>query len=142
MACALRAAGKTRYAAGASIVLLHPCCHNPTGADFTNAQWEVVEVLKARNLIPFLDIAYQGFGGGGRGCLRHPRHCAGMPMLVSNSFSKIFSLYGERVGGLSVVCEDAKPRPRAGAAESDRAPQLLQPAELCRWWRRCSAIRR
>lgn len=93
-----------------SIVLLHPCCHNPTGADLTPAQWdEAVEVLKARTLIPFLDIAYQGFGAGMEEdayAIRAIAH-AGLPALVSNSFSKIFSLYGERVGGLSVVCEDA-----------------------------------
>ena len=92
------------------IVLLHPCCHNPTGADLTPAQWDrVVEVLKARQLIPFLDIAYQGFGGG----LEEDAYAiraiasAGLTALVSNSFSKIFSLYGERVGGLSVVCDNA-----------------------------------
>ncbi len=93
------------------IVLLHPCCHNPTGADLSNAQWdEVVEVLKARNLIPFLDIAYQGFGAGIEEDAYAIRAIAnaGIPMLVSNSFSKIFSLYGERVGGLSIVCEDAE----------------------------------
>ena len=93
-----------------SIVLLHPCCHNPTGADLTREQWDrVIEVLIARELIPFLDIAYQGFGRG----LDEDAYAiraiasAGLPALVSNSFSKIFSLYGERVGGLSVVCEDA-----------------------------------
>ncbi|MDP9568927.1 UNVERIFIED_ORG: aromatic-amino-acid transaminase [Kosakonia oryzae] len=94
-----------------SIVLLHPCCHNPTGADLTNAQWdEVVGVLKARNLIPFLDIAYQGFGAGMEEDAYAIRAIAsaGMPALLSNSFSKIFSLYGERVGGLSVVCEDSE----------------------------------
>jgi len=94
-----------------SIVLLHPCCHNPTGADLTNAQWdEVVGVLKARNLIPFLDIAYQGFGADMEEDAYAIRAIAsaGMPALVSNSFSKIFSLYGERVGGLSVVCEDSE----------------------------------
>ncbi|WP_320738724.1 aromatic amino acid transaminase [Enterobacter roggenkampii] len=94
-----------------SIVLLHPCCHNPTGADLTHAQWDaVIEVLKARNLIPFLDIAYQGFGAGMEEDAYAIRAAAsaGLPVLVSNSFSKIFSLYGERVGGLSVVCEDAE----------------------------------
>ncbi|MEG4677391.1 aromatic amino acid transaminase [Enterobacter cloacae] len=94
-----------------SIVLLHPCCHNPTGADLTNTQWDaVIEVLKARNLIPFLDIAYQGFGAGMEEDAYAIRAVAsaGLPVLVSNSFSKIFSLYGERVGGLSVVCEDAE----------------------------------
>lgn len=94
-----------------SIVLLHPCCHNPTGADLTNAQWdEVTRVLKDRELIPFLDIAYQGFGGGMEEDAYAIRSiaAAGLPALVSNSFSKIFSLYGERVGGLSIVCDDAE----------------------------------
>ena len=92
-----------------SIVLLHPCCHNPTGTDLTQAEWDrVIAVLQARELIPFLDIAYQGFGDGLeqdayaiRALLR-----TGHSFLVSNSFSKIFSLYGERCGGLSVVCAD------------------------------------
>ncbi|ANM84861.1 TPA: aromatic amino acid transaminase [Escherichia coli] len=94
-----------------SIVLLHPCCHNPTGADLTNDQWDaVIEILKARELIPFLDIAYQGFGAGMEEDAYAIRAIAsaGLPALVSNSFSKIFSLYGERVGGLSVLCEDAE----------------------------------
>jgi aromatic-amino-acid transaminase len=92
-----------------SIVLLHPCCHNPTGADLTNDQWDAV-ILKARELIPFLDIAYQGFGAGMEEDAYAIRAIAsaGLPALVSNSFSKIFSLYGERVGGLSVMCEDAE----------------------------------
>ncbi|HCD6856449.1 TPA: aromatic amino acid transaminase [Escherichia coli] len=93
------------------IVLLHPCCHNPTGADLTNNQWDaVIEILKARELIPFLDIAYQGFGAGMEEDAYAIRAIAsaGLPALVSNSFSKIFSLYGERVGGLSVLCEDAE----------------------------------
>ncbi|MEF4452687.1 aromatic amino acid transaminase [Escherichia coli] len=94
-----------------SIVLLHPCCHNPTGADLTNDQWDaVIEILKVRELIPFLDIAYQGFGAGMEEDAYAIRAIAsaGLPALVSNSFSKIFSLYGERVGGLSVMCEDAE----------------------------------
>ncbi len=94
-----------------SIVLLHPCCHNQTGADLTNNQWDaVIEILKARELIPFLDIAYQGFGAGMEEDAYAIRAIAsaGLPALVSNSFSKIFSLYGERVGGLSVLCEDAE----------------------------------
>ena len=93
------------------IVLLHPCCHNPTGADLTPAQWDrVVEVLKARQLIPFLDIAYQGFGGGlGRGCLRHSRHRqrrdadAGQQLVLQN----FLAVRGAR-RGLSVVCEDSE----------------------------------
>jgi aromatic-amino-acid transaminase len=101
---------KLNTLAAQSIVLLHPCCHNPTGADLTHAQWDqMVEVLKARNLIPFLDIAYQGFGAGMEDDAYAIRAVAraGLPALVSNSFSKIFSLYGERIGGLSVVCDDA-----------------------------------
>lgn len=94
-----------------SVVLLHPCCHNPTGADLTDAQWDrVVEVLQAQQLIPLLDIAYQGFGAGMEEDAYAIRAiaAAGISALVSNSFSKIFSLYGERVGGLSVVCADAE----------------------------------
>ena len=93
-----------------SIVLLHPCCHNPTGADLTPAEWDqVITVLKQQDLIPFLDIAYQGFGQG----LEEDAYAiraldkAGMNFIVSNSFSKIFSLYGERVGGLTFVCDDS-----------------------------------
>lgn len=92
-----------------SIVLLHPCCHNPTGADLTNAQWDqVIEIVKERDLIPFMDIAYQGFGGTLDEDAYAIRKIAdeGLCGLVSNSFSKIFSLYGDRVGGLSVLCED------------------------------------
>ncbi|AXF77922.1 aromatic amino acid aminotransferase [Erwinia tracheiphila] len=94
-----------------SIVLLHPCCHNPTGADLNHKQWDrVIEVLKQRELIPFLDIAYQGFGAGMDDDAYAIRAVtsAGLPALVSNSFSKIFSLYGERVGGLSVVCDNTE----------------------------------
>ncbi|WP_313739250.1 amino acid aminotransferase [Pseudomonas sp.] len=92
-----------------SIVLLHPCCHNPTGVDLDPQQWQqVVEVVKAGELIAFLDIAYQGFGEGLEQDAFAIREMAraGVPCLVSNSFSKIFSLYGERVGGLSVVSDD------------------------------------
>ncbi|TCB34075.1 aspartate/tyrosine/aromatic aminotransferase [Acinetobacter sp. ANC 4910] len=93
-----------------SVVLLHPCCHNPTGADLTPAQWDqVIAVLKAGQLIPFLDIAYQGFGEGMEQDAYAIRALdqAGLNFIVSNSFSKIFSLYGERVGGLTFVCDDA-----------------------------------
>ncbi|PKB89842.1 aromatic amino acid aminotransferase [Ewingella americana] len=93
-----------------SIVLLHPCCHNPTGSDLTPAQWDqVIEITKQRELIPFLDIAYQGFGAGidDDAYAIRAMAAAGVNCFVSNSFSKIFSLYGERVGGLSVVCEDS-----------------------------------
>jgi len=89
-----------------SIVLLHACCHNPTGADITDDQWtQVIEVVTQRGLIPFLDMAYQGFGDGieqdGKVVRRFAE--AGGPLFVSNSFSKSFSLYGERVGALSIV---------------------------------------
>lgn len=93
-----------------SIVLLHPCCHNPTGADLTPGQWDaVVKILAERQLIAFLDTAYQGLGEGMQQDAYAIRAMAdaGLTLVVSNSFSKIFSLYGERVGGLSVVCADA-----------------------------------
>ena len=94
-----------------SIVLLHACCHNPTGVDLTTEQWTgVIETIGARGLVPFLDIAYQGFGDGidadGSAVRRFAQ--AGMPLFVSNSFSKSFSLYGERVGALSVVAETSE----------------------------------
>jgi aromatic-amino-acid transaminase len=92
-----------------SIVLLHACCHNPTGVDLNPAQWtQLIEVIKARKLLPYLDIAYQGFGDGideDAFALRALAD-AGVSFFVANSFSKSFSLYGERVGGLSVVCPD------------------------------------
>lgn len=94
----------------ASIVLLHACCHNPTGADLTDAQWtEVIEVITTRGLIPFLDMAYQGFGDGieADGIVVRRFTEAGGPLFVSNSFSKSFSLYGERVGALSIVAVSA-----------------------------------
>lgn len=93
-----------------SILLLHPACHNPTGSDLSQAQWDrVIAVALERELIPFLDIAYQGFGAGMDEDAYAIRAMAdaGLYFLVSNSFSKIFSLYGERVGGLSVVCENS-----------------------------------
>lgn len=94
-----------------SIVLLHPCCHNPTGLDPSHEQWlRILETLKAGELIPFLDIAYQGFGDGFDEDAFFLRALAGsgMSFVVSNSFSKNFSLYAERCGGLSVVCPDAQ----------------------------------
>jgi aromatic-amino-acid transaminase len=92
-----------------SIVVLHACCHNPTGVDLTDTQWaQVVEACSARRLVPFLDIAYQGFGDGIEADAAAVRRFAasGMDFLVSSSFSKSFSLYGERVGALSVVAQD------------------------------------
>lgn len=92
-----------------TIVILHACCHNPTGYDITPAQWDqVVAVIKAQSLTPFLDMAYQGFGQGIEedGAVVGKFVKAGLMFLVSTSFSKSFSLYGERVGALSVLCEN------------------------------------
>ena len=89
-----------------SIVVLHACCHNPTGVDLTDAQWtEVIGAVSRRGLIPFLDIAYQGFGEGidADGAVVRRFAETGSPLFVASSFSKSFSLYGERVGALSVV---------------------------------------
>ena len=97
-------------AAPGTIVVLHACCHNPTGCDLTPAQWkDVVAVLVERRLVPFLDMAYQGFGEGLGEDRLAVELCvaAGLDFLVATSFSKSFSLYGERVGALSVVCASA-----------------------------------
>ena len=96
-------------AAAGTIVVLHACCHNPTGYDITPAQWDqVITACKTRNLTPFLDMAYQGFGYGlaEDGAVIAKFVAAGLTFFVSTSFSKSFSLYGERVGGLSVLCTD------------------------------------
>jgi aromatic-amino-acid transaminase len=92
-----------------TIVVLHACCHNPTGYDITPAQWDqVISVVQARSLTPFLDMAYQGFGHGiaEDGAVIGKFVAAGLRFFVSTSFSKSFSLYGERVGALSVLCQD------------------------------------
>jgi aromatic-amino-acid transaminase len=89
-----------------TIVVLHACCHNPTGVDPTLEQWdEIMALVRARGLVPFLDIAYQGFGDGTHADASVVRKFAATPgaLFVSNSFSKSFSLYGERVGALTVV---------------------------------------
>ena len=91
-----------------TVVVLHACCHNPTGADLTIEQWQqLVTLFKARDLIPFLDIAYQGFAGGIEedGIAVRLFADSGMSFFVSSSFSKSFSLYGERVGALSIVTQ-------------------------------------
>lgn len=91
-----------------TIVVLHACCHNPTGYDITPAQWDqVIGVVRAKHLVPFLDMAYQGFGYGiaEDGAVIGKFVAAGLNFFVSTSFSKSFSLYGERVGALSVLCE-------------------------------------
>ena len=94
-----------------TVVLLHACCHNPTGADLTVAQWkQVAELLKERQLFPFIDMAYQGFDKGideDGAALRIIAEAGIDSFVVANSYSKSFSLYGERVGALSVVAPDA-----------------------------------
>ena len=93
-----------------TVVILHACCHNPTGLDFTADQWkEVLQIVIDRGLVPLLDIAYQGFDRGLEEDAFSIRLFAesGISFLVSSSFSKSFSLYGERVGGLTVVCQNA-----------------------------------
>lgn len=92
-----------------SIVLLHACCHNPTGVDLRPAQWQaLLPVLRERELLPYVDVAYQGFGEGLDEDVFAVRLLAssGLPVFVANSFSKSMSLYGERAGALSVVCTD------------------------------------
>ena len=93
-----------------SIVLLHGCCHNPTGVDLTRAQWDVlIALLRERELLPYVDLAYQGYGEG----LAEDAYAvraladAGLVFLVASSLSKSMSVYGERCGALSVVCGDA-----------------------------------
>ncbi len=98
--------GALRAMPAQTIVVLHACCHNPTGVDATPEQWrEIAQVVKERNLIPFLDIAYQGFGDNLEKDATAVRMFADMDMtmFISSSFSKSFSLYGERVGALTIV---------------------------------------
>jgi aromatic-amino-acid transaminase len=105
-----------------SIVVLHACCHNPTGVDLSHSEWiQLIPVIQSRRLIPFIDIAYQGFGEGSEADAFAVRKLAdaGVSFLCANSFSKNFSLYGERVGGLSVVCPS-----------SDQAKQVLGQLKL------------
>jgi aromatic-amino-acid transaminase len=93
-----------------SIVLLHACCHNPTGVDLSAAQWDaLIPLLRARRLIPYLDLAYQGFGDGIEPDAYAARAlaAAGVSFFIANSFSKSMSVYGERCGALSVVCPDS-----------------------------------
>ena len=106
-----------------TIVVLHACCHNPTGYDITAAQWDqVVSTVKAGQLVPFLDMAYQGFGHGiaQDGAVISKFVGAGLSFLVATSFSKSFSLYGERVGALSVLCEN-----------KDEADRVLSQLKIC-----------
>ena len=104
-----------------TIVVLHACCHNPTGYDISAEQWDqVIATVKARGHTPFLDMAYQGFGNGiaEDGAVIQKFVAAGLRFFVSTSFSKSFSLYGERVGALSVLCSDK--------AEADRVLSQLK----------------
>ncbi|MCS6765021.1 MAG: aspartate/tyrosine/aromatic aminotransferase [Candidatus Protistobacter heckmanni] len=104
-----------------SVVVLHACCHNPTGVDLTAEQWkQVVELVKERDLVPFVDIAYQGFAEGIEPDAAVVRLFAasGLSFVVSSSFSKSFSLYGERVGAVTFVTADA--------AESERVLSLVK----------------
>ncbi|MCS3803799.1 aromatic-amino-acid transaminase [Chromobacterium alkanivorans] len=104
-----------------SVIVLHACCHNPTGADLSDAQWaEVVRVCRERGLVPFLDMAYQGFADGIDADAVAVRlfSASGLQFFVSSSFSKSFSLYGERVGALSIVT--------AGKEESARVLSQLK----------------
>ncbi|MDM7456493.1 MAG: amino acid aminotransferase [Tepidimonas sp.] len=110
-----------RAAEAGTIVVLHACCHNPTGYDLTPEQWDaIVDVVRERGLVPFLDMAYQGFGHGivEDGAAVGKFVAAGLDVFVSTSFSKSFSLYGERVGALSVVC--------ANKDEADRVLSQLK----------------
>ena len=94
-----------------SVVLLHACCHNPTGVDLSRAQWdELIPLLIERKLIPYLDLAYQGFGDGidEDAYAARALAAAGASFFIANSFSKSMSVYGERCGALSIVCPDAK----------------------------------
>ena len=104
-----------RAAAPGTIIVLHACCHNPTGCDLAPPQWDsVAEACAAGGLTPFLDMAYQGFGQGiaedGAAVQCFLRQ--GVSFLIATSFSKSFSLYGERVGALSVVCQTSDERAR------------------------------
>ena len=99
-----------RTLAPKSIVLLHACCHNPTGVDLTPRQWgELIPLLREHDLLPYLDLAYQGYGEGIAEDAFAVRELAsaGVSFFIANSFSKSMSLYGERAGALSVVCPSA-----------------------------------
>jgi len=112
-----------RRAEAGTIVLLHACCHNPTGYDLTPAQWDqVIDVVRERDLMPFLDMAYQGFGFGivEDGAVVAKFVASGLEFFIATSFSKSFSLYGERIGSLSVV-----------TASADAARRVLSQLKIC-----------
>lgn len=111
-----------------SIILLHPCCHNPTGCDLDREQWDtLIELIAHRKLIPFMDMAYLGFGESLEEDAYAVRAMAKRikAVLVSNSFSKTFSLYGERCGSLSVIC--------ANSNEADRVLGQLKFTVRCNY---------
>jgi aromatic-amino-acid transaminase len=107
--------GALRAAAPGTIVVLHACCHNPTGVDPSPAQWqEIVAIVKEGGLVPFLDLAYQGFADGieADGAVVRAFVEAGIECVISSSFSKSFSLYGERVGAITITTADSDTRQR------------------------------
>lgn len=111
-----------KAAPAGTVVVLHACCHNPTGYDLAPEQWDqVIDAVRAGNLVPFLDMAYQGFSKGldEDGEVVRKFLAAGLSFFCSTSFSKSFSLYGERVGALSIVCSD-----------SDEAKRVLSQAKI------------
>ena len=112
-----------RAAVPGTVVVLHPCCHNPTGYDLSPEQWDqVVAVLAERELFPFVDMAYQGFAEGlvQDGAVVGKLVDAGVAFMVGTSYSKTFGLYGQRIGSLSVVC-----------ADSDEAARVLSQLKIC-----------
>jgi hypothetical protein len=121
-----------KAAAAGTIVVLHACCHNPTGYDITPAQWDqVIAAVKARGLVPFLDMAYQGFGDGiaEDGAVIGKFVAAGLDFLRLHLVLQELQLYGERVGALSVVCASKEEAARVLSPAEDHDPhQLLQPA--------------
>ena len=123
-----------------TIVVLHACCHNPTGVDPTPEQWdEILATVRARGLVPFLDLAYQGFGDGidADGAVVRKFAATPGPLFISSSFSKSFSLYGERVGALyGRRRRQGRGRARAVAGEARRARQLFESAHARRADRR------
>lgn len=113
-----RMLAQLEQASAGDVVVLHACCHNPTGYDLTPEQWrQLLPLLQRRGLVPFMDMAYQGFGQGLTEDAYAVRLLAdsGIAFLVSSSYSKSFSLYGERVGSLHVVCTD---KDEAGRVQS------------------------
>ena len=118
-----------KAAAAGSIIVLHACCHNPTGADLTAEQWaKVVEAVREGKLVAFLDMAYQGFADGIEpdGAAVRLFADSGLEFFISSSFSKSFSLYGERVGALTIVTANREESfARAVASQTRHSHQLL-----------------